>query len=374
MSKKINVLHILPNLSRGGAERVAVDILKNLDREKYSPSLLLFKDKGQGDELRAELAAAKIPIICLRKYLKIDPINLALIIQAVAKLKPDIIHTHLGGDIYGVIAGKVNKTPVIVSTEHNINNSETKKAALAKKLCNRAITKIFAVSSAVREDAISRYKLDPHKITIVYNGVDTKLFDSKNISNWLPEINKEDKIIIGAMGRLSPQKGFMNLIEAAAKTKAKNYLIEIAGVGELAGELKKRIKDLELVSRVRLIGPVNARNFLNRLDIFILPSLWEGLGLVILEAAALEKPIIASRTGGITEILDDENASLFPAGDDDALAQKIDLLINNLKSLETKNKVATLKYLVSEKFSLEKMVTKYSSWYEELLAAKKINN
>lgn len=176
------------------------------------------------------------------------------------------------------------------------------------------------------------------------------------------------------MGRLSPQKGFMNLIEAAAKTKAKNYLIEIAGVGELAGELKKRIKDLELVSRVRLIGPVNARNFLNRLDIFILPSLWEGLGLVILEAAALEKPIIASRTGGITEILDDENASLFPAGDDDALAQKIDLLINNLKSLETKNKVATLKYLVSEKFSLEKMVTKYSSWYEELLAAKKINN
>lgn len=371
MTKKINILHILPNLSRGGAERVAVDILKNLDRERFAPALLLFKDNHQGEEMRAELSAAGVPIISLHKRLLIDPLNIALIIRAVAKLKPDIIHTHLGGDIYGVLAGRLKKVPIIVSTEHNVNKSARKSAELIKKLNLKSLTKIFAVSSAVREDAISRYHLNPDKITVVYNGVDSNFFDQSTVSDWLPARVDTEKVVIGALGRLSPQKGFMSLIEAAAKTKNKNYLIEIGGVGEMAGELRKRIKDLELINRVRLIGPVNTKNFLSQVDIFVLPSLWEGLGLVILEAAASAKPIIASATGGILEILNEDNAWLFPAGDDDTLAQKIDFLINNLNTQETQFKVEAVKNLVKERFSLEKMVAKYSQWYETLLNSSK---
>jgi len=370
MIKKISVLHILPSLSRGGAERVAVDILKNLDQTHFAPALLLFKDNKQGEELKAELAAAGVPVISLHKRLLIDPLNIALIIRAVTKLKPDIIHTHLGGDIYGILAGKLQKVPVIVSTEHNINQSAKKSAELIKKVNLKSVTKIFAVSNAVREDAISRYHLKPEKITVVYNGIDSQHFDPSKVSDWLPGRSDGEKVIIGAIGRLSQQKGFMSLIEAAAKTKNKNYLIEIAGVGEMAGELQKRIKDLELINRVKLIGPVNARNFLSQIDIFVLPSLWEGLGLVILEAGASEKPIIASATGGILEILNEDNAWLFPVGDDDILAQKIDFLINNLQTAETARKVAAVNELVKEKFSLTKMVAKYATWYEELLAAK----
>lgn len=372
MTKKINVLHILPNLSRGGAERVAVDILKNLDQTRFAPVLLLFKDDYQGEEMRAELAAANVPIISLHKHFLLDPINLALIIRAVAKLKPDIIHTHLGGDIYGILAGKVNKTPIIVSTEHNVNRSAKKSAELIKKINLKSVAKVFAVSNAVREDAITRYHLKPEQITVVYNGIDEQVFDANTVSDWLPGRDSCDKVLIGALGRLSPQKGFMSLIEAAAKTRNKNYLIEIAGVGELAGELRNRIKELDLINRVRLVGPVNAKNFLSQLDIFVLPSLWEGLGLVILEAGALEKPIIASATGGILEILNEENAWLFPAGDDDALAQTIDDLLDNLNSLETKNKIARVKNIILEKFSLAKMVSRYTRWYEELLKAKQL--
>lgn len=371
MTKKISVLHILPNLSRGGAERVAVNILKNLDRSRFAPSLLLFKDNHQGEEMRAELAAADVPVISLHKRLLLDPINIGLIIRAVAKIKPDIIHTHLGGDIYGIIAGKLNKVPVIVSTEHNVNKSAKKSAELVKKFNLKTATKIFAVSNAVREDAIVRYHLNPEQITVVYNGIDEQLFDAGKVSDWLPGREDTGKVLIGALGRLSPQKGFKSLIEAAAKTRNKNYLIEIAGVGELAGELRSRIKELELINRVRLVGPVSAKNFLSQLDIFVLPSLWEGLGLVILEAAALEKPIIASATGGILEILNEENAWLFPAGDDDALAQRIDDLLDNLNSLATKNKVASVKQIVLEKFSLSRMLSQYSDWYEKLLAEKK---
>ncbi len=201
MIKKISVLHILPSLSRGGAERVAVDILKNLDQTRFAPALLLFKDNKQGEELKAELAAAGVPVISLHKRLLIDPLNIALIIRAVAKLKPDIIHTHLGGDIYGILAGKLQKVPVIVSTEHNINQSAKKSAELVKKINLKSVTKIFAVSNAVREDAINRYHLKPEKITVVYNGIDSNRFDPSKVSDWLPGRTDGEKVIIGAIGQ-----------------------------------------------------------------------------------------------------------------------------------------------------------------------------
>ncbi len=366
MPKKLIVLHILPNLSRGGAERFCVEILKNLDKEKFSPVLLLFKENGSGEEMKLELKKANVPVFAIKKLALIDPINFGQIIKVIKTIKPDIVHTHLGGDIYGRLAAKILKIPIIVSTEHNLNRSEKKKATWLKKITAAWTHKIFAVSQAVREDAILRYKLKPEQITVLYNGIDTNLYTSSNISNRLYNDNNSNKIIIGALGRLSSQKGFMSLIEAAAKTKNKNYLIEIAGEGELEGELKKRIKELELINRVRLVGRVEAKSFLAKIDIFIFTSLWEGLGLAILEAGAMGKPIIASQIGGVREILNEDNAFLFPAGDDDEIAEKIDFVLNNLNSQEVKNKIETTSKIIKEKFELSDMVKKYANWYEKL--------
>jgi glycosyltransferase involved in cell wall biosynthesis len=366
MLKKIIVLHILPNLNRGGAERVCVDILKNLDREKFSPILLLFKENGAGQEMKLELNQANVPIFAIKKLALIDPLNFGKIIATIKQVQPDIIHTHLGGDIYGRLAGKILKIPIIVSTEHNLNRSERKKATWLKKITANWADKIFAVSEAVREDAILRYKLNPEKITVLYNGIDTNLFNPRNALNGSARTDNSKRLIIGALGRLSPQKGFISLVEATAKTKNKNYLLEIAGEGELEGELKKRIKTLELINRVQLVGRVDSKAFLSKIDIFIFSSLWEGLGLAILEASAMRKPIIASQIGGVREIINEESAYLFPAGDDDLMAEKIDWVINNLNSQEVNSKIEMAEKIVKEKFELQDMVTKYANWYEKL--------
>ncbi len=366
MPKKIKILHILPNLSRGGAEKICRELLLKVDSEKFSSALLLFKDINSNQVGREELVANNIEVISLQKRCLIDLINFWQIFRVIKKMKPDIIHTHLGGDIYGRLAGKLAGVPIIVSTEHNLNNNERRLATISKKITACYAAKIFAVSGAVKNDAATRYNIPPERIEVIYNGIDTndfKLDDSKENNKT---IEKGKQIIIGALGRLTAQKGFETLIEAAAKIKNKNYLIKIAGTGELEEKLKNKIIELNLDKQVYLTGAVNACDFLAGIDIFVFPSLWEGLGLAVLEAGAMAKPIIASETGGIKEILNDSNSWLFPVGNSTELAEKIDLVMANLKSEEVRVKTEKIKNLVDNQFNLDTMINAYEEWYQIL--------
>ncbi|HPY08888.1 MAG: glycosyltransferase [Patescibacteria group bacterium] len=376
MADKIKVMHIIPNLRGGGAERVCFDLLMNLDADKYEKSLILFKDNGEGQIWREQLANRGVKIIALKKQYLFDLKNFREIFSAIKKNKPHILHTHLGGDIYGRLAGFLNKVPIIISTEHNLNKQERKGATCLKTLTSLWADMIFPVSEAVKQDAQKRYRLNPHKLTVIYNGIDTNIFKSKSVESLnkdeprLNDVNlnkdKAEKIIIGSLGRLTEQKGFKILIEAISKTKHKNFLVKIGGEGELKEVLQKQIDNLGLSERIFLLGQVDPIDFLKEIDIFVLPSLWEGLGLVVLEAALANKPIIASRVDGLLEIINSDNAWLFTAGDSNELARQIDELIDNLNSEETQRKIASIRKIVEEKFSLTKMVENYSAWYEKL--------
>lgn len=362
MIKKIKILHILPNLSQGGAERVCFNILNNLNLEKFSPSLLLFKENGAGNEFKAVLKSKGIEIFSLEKKSLIDLKNFFKIFKIIKSLKPDIVHTHLGGDIYGRLAAKLCKTPVIVSTEHNLNYNEKFSPAYLKTLSAKYANKIFAVSEAVRKDAIKRYQLNSEKIETIYNGIDLNVF--KNEFENLDNIKAN--YIIGALGRLSEQKGFETLIEAVSITSNKNYQVKIAGIGELENDLKNKVKSLNLEERISFSGSVEAKNFISNLDIFVFPSHWEGLGLAVLEAAALNKPIIASRIDGVREIIDENRGFLFTPKDSSDLAKKIDYLIDNFNNLEIKNKIKAAQEIVVKNFSLEKMINSYENNYQQL--------
>src|SRR5680860_889635 len=220
MEKKIKVLHILPSLSRGGAEKVCYDILMNLDKERFIPSLLLFKDSGEGLKWRRELQENNIRVISLKKKYLIDVVNFWHLVRVIKEIKPDIVHTHLGADVFGRIAAYLVGIKSIVATEHNINNSEKKIITWLKSITNAKADKIFAVSQAVKEDAIKRYKTKSDKFSIIHNGIDSNYF-----TNNTNKVN--NKIIIGAMGRLSTQKGFSVLIEAVEKIREKNIVVLI---------------------------------------------------------------------------------------------------------------------------------------------------
>lgn len=359
MPKSIKILHILPSLVRAGAERVVYDLSLGLPRDKFQSGVLLFKDNGAGADWRAELVAAGIPVFALRKCCLFDVVNFWKIYRQIKKFSPDIVHTHLGGDIYGRLAAKLARVPVIVSTEHNLNISEGWAAACLKKITARFAVKIFAVSQAVKADAIKRYNLPWEKIEVVYNGIDSNHFQAKIKTPSRP-------YVIGALGRLTAQKGFSVLIAAISQLQNQEVIVQIAGQGELKSSLQQQINKLKLGDKVKLVGLVEPVSFLNSLDVFVAPSLWEGLGLSVLEAGALGKPVIASDVDGLREIINEQTGFLFPVNTAPELTKQLDFVLDNLTTEAVRQKSATLQAKVKTDFSLQKMQADYASWYEKL--------
>lgn len=362
MPEKIKILHILPSLTRAGAERVVYDLLSGINKEKFSTSLILFKDQGQGADWKKELVAEGVEIVDLKKRCLFDLLNFWQLLKTIKRLNPDIIHTHLGGDIYGRLAGRLAGVKIIVSTEHNLNYSEGFLATVFKRFTAPYAKQIFAVSEAVRQDAIRRYGFESDKTTVVYNGVDLKKFNAEIKS---VEVGARS-LVVGALGRLNQQKGFDILLQALSLVKHKNFLAKIAGEGEDKTALQKIIVELELGDKVELVGLVEPVDFISGLDLVVVPSRWEGLGLVALEAAALKKPIIASAVDGLKEIISEENGFTVAPGNPQILAEKIDYVLNNFAQPEICDKAAAAQATVREKFSLEAMIVNYSAWYEKL--------
>ncbi len=359
MPKSIKILHILPSLVRAGAERVVYDLSLGLPKDKFQSGILLFKDNGAGKDWQTELTNNGIEIFSLRKNYLVDLINFWKIYRQIKKFSPNIVHTHLGGDIYGRLAAKLARVPVIVSTEHNLNVSESSLARFFKKVTIRFADKIFAVSRAVKDDACKRYNLPSEKIAVIYNGIDFNRFQAKPKALIKPHV-------IGALGRLTIQKGFDTLIEAISYLKNQNIIVKIAGEGELKNVLTKQIEKLNLQTKIKLVGLVDPVEFLSSIDVLVAPSLWEGLGLSILEAGAMNKPVIASEIDGIREIINEKTGFSFPVSQAEELAKQLDFVLENLESEIVKEKSLSLKTKVMNDFSLKKMQDEYAAWYERL--------
>ena len=148
--------------------------------------------------------------------------------------------------------------------------------------------KIIAISKAVKNDSLTRYRVPERKMKIIYNGLNTDnfLIDGRRV------VGK--KIIIGSIGRLSPQKNYSLLIKALANLKNNNWECQIVGEGGVRLKLEKEITELGLTGKVKLLGlKKDIKGFLFDLDLFVLPSLWEGLGIVLLEAGLAGLPVLA---------------------------------------------------------------------------------
>ena len=373
MPEKTKLVHILPSLDRGGAEKIVVDLITSLDLEKFSPHLILFKRGGFWED---KLRAHNIPLTILKKHGRFDLYNFWQLIKTLKKIKPTIVHTHLGGDIYGRLAAKLLKIPIIISTEHNVNYYEPLYLSYLKRWTAAWADKVVAVSQAVKDDSLKRYGLKDSQVPIIYNGLDLSEFSSSNkpLDQSLA-VNSPRTIIIGTIGRLSPQKGHLSLIQAAAQAQSRNWVIKIAGEGKSRAELIKKIKKAGLENQIKLVGLVDKpAEFLNSLDIFIFPSLWEGLGIAVLEAAACGLPIISSQADGLKEIINEDNSFTFPGGDIQALAEKIDWISKNFNEAIVQQKALAAQTMVRQNFSLSKSVQAYENLYLSLLKNRLIKN
>lgn len=360
----------MPSLDRGGAERFFTDLIINLDTRVYDPVFILFK---RGGAWAQELQARHIPIIILEKKYKLDPINFWRLFKALKNCRPQIVHTQLGGDLYGRLAARLLKTPIIISTETNVNRDEKLVMNILKRITTRWADKIVAVSQAVKEDLITRYRTDPQKTQVIYNGLEIAKFLNVAGSEKPQPDFKKTTITFGTIGRLAPQKGHSVLIKAWSQLNDTRLLCKIGGVGPLANALTAQIKNEKLETQIKLIGPVtNVLSFFDSLDVFVFPSLWEGQGIVLLEAGLCDLPIIASAVDGIAEVITDETGWLVPAGEIDALAEKISWLAANLNTPAVTAKTRRLKEQIIARFDIKHIAKQYQALYSDLLKQKKL--
>ncbi|PKM91396.1 hypothetical protein CVU82_02250 [Candidatus Falkowbacteria bacterium HGW-Falkowbacteria-1] len=357
---KIKILYIIPSLSSGGAERFVLDLICNLDRNIFEPNLLMFNGGGFFlDDLKQSNIEYKI----LNKKYKIDLLNFCRIYRYIKKNKPDIVHTQLGGDVYGKIAAKLAGIKKIVSTEQNVNDNDNKLISFLKKRTACFSNKVIAISEAVKSDVIKKYNISQDKVDLIYNGLNLS-----NFSNISKVKENGEKIIFGSVGRLSEQKNFSLLFKALSSFKNKNFECLIVGVGELKGQLEQEIVDLNLQDKVYLLGErKNVADFLSKLDFFVLPSKWEGLGVVLLEAGALSLPVLASATGGILDVIKDNKTGILFENDNlEDLIDKLSYFFDRNNYSDLKLLGTNLHDLILDKFDIKKISKKYEDMYLNL--------
>jgi len=363
MAKKIKITYIMPSMARGGAERFLIDLIDNLNKDIFEPSVIIFKEKGAGYN---ELQTLNIQITVLEKKSTIDFHNILNIIRQLKNDKPDIVHTQLGGDLRGRLAAKLAGVKVIISTEQNTNFNEAISRRLVKIFTSCLTDKIIAISPAVARDMKHRYLLPKHKCNqIIPNGI--------NLNKFIFSETRPGKVplIVGGVGRLTAQKGFDLLIEAWKRLKLDNIRLIIAGSGPDKDNLNRQIIKNNLTQQIQLSGDVaDMSDFYQHLDLFVMPSRWEGLGIAALEAGACGVPVVASAVGGLSDFITEETGWTFKVGDIDSLKYAITDAITAIKSNKTNSKQIKLRSLIVEKFSIQQVALAYEKLYLELFKEK----
>jgi len=366
---KKKILFVIPALGAGGAERVLVQILNNLEKETWESVLVTFsRTVYYKDEIPQETR-----LIYIDKRRSLDFFKLIFSLAKVINAeRPSLVNSHLTYSNHLILLARLfsNYNFPVLLTEHNYMslNLRNERYYLLKKLLIKALypraTGIIVVSQGVKRDLIDNYGIKEEKCLTIYNPVDIDKIDIMLKESCEHSWFKEKVPIIIACGRLTRQKNYPLLLKAIrlVSNERKVRLI-ILGDGELRSELELMAAKLNLRDNVLFLGfQKNPFKYIARATIFVLSSSWEGFGNVIIEAMACRVPVIStSCPAGPDEIITHGvNGLLVPINDEKALAESILNLLYN-ERLRTKLAEAGRKRAMD--FEVKKITNCYKSAY-----------
>lgn len=362
----VKIIYFITDLGIGGAEKVLLSMLSKLDKEKYTPIVCCL----YGGELRQEFTSLGIKVVNLDAKNKLDFSVVLKFFYLLIKEKPVILHTHLfHANIIGRIVGRLAGVPTIISTQHYSSAFHGYLGVVVDKISSIFVDKIIAVCEAAKSFCVKTEKISPKKVEVIYNGIDLDLIDKQRFGQSLKEripLLREGPII-GCVGRFVEVKGYRYLLYAVAEI-IKCYptaKFMFLGYGPLKDKLKDLTLELNIQNKVMFFDSAATRvtEFLSILDVYVLPSLSEGLSITLLEAMAMNKPIVATNVGGNSEvIIDYETGILVPAADSGRLSQAIiTVLQDNNLALRI---AANARKRVEEKFSINTMLRDIEQIYD----------
>lgn len=378
------ILYLIETLGHGGAEHQLVATLKLLDRNRFEPVVCFFRAP---DYLAAELTASGIQVLGLEvpKGKQHWP-RLAARIRGLAReLSVDLIHTSLlEADIVGGLAGRLASVPVVstlcniagdpIRLADNPRNSWLKFAAM-NQIWGGALrafhTHSIAISDAVRASAITSFRMKRERITVIYRGLEpTRPAPSLPRADARRRLGFDDASpLFLSIGRLAPQKGHKHLI-AALPTVVRQFpktKLAIVGEGWLRSNLEAQVASLGLTRNVVFLGKrTDIPELFAACDAFVFPSLFEGLGVSLLEASYAGCACLSTNTGPIPEVVrDGETGLLVPPADSQALASALLRLANDPELVRRLGFAARESAL--QRFMLPDKVTELEALYSRLL-------
>lgn len=349
------VMMVIPSLSVGGAEKMAIDIAAHVDRSLIDVTVVSLYPYRE-TVLSEYAKKAGLNVIYLNKKSGSILSVVRELKQTIKKIKPDVIHTHLYVAPYVLLAAgrKILKY-------HTVHNVAEKEATGFLRLMMKWAYKFggftpVAISPYCADTFGAVYKRPSNTIPTVINGIDISRFRQVRTEHTIVKLIN--------VGRFNPQKNQKLLIKVFAEIhrQCPNTVLEIVGDGYLRSELEDAVRANKLENVVIMQGESDLiSEKLGGSDIFVLSSDYEGLPVSVLEAMASGLPIVTTKAGGVVDIVKDGvNGMIVPVGDIDALTRAVVTLVNDK---EKRKSMGEASKKIAEAFSIEECAKKYQELY-----------
>lgn len=324
---KINLALLWPE--HGGRVTSVNDLVLGLDKNRFNVIFIYLSGHGVEKNLIEEQG---YKVFYLSNIELINAFRFSILFKLVRILKEnriDLLHCHVHKPtVYGVMAARLAGTPIVLSHVHGLGRSGNFRRKLTNYLVSRKCSRIISVANSVKEDVLrNNWRMPAEKVSVLENSVDYGRFadvsvaraDARRMLQLPPEA-----FVFGTVGRLAPTKGLPYLIEAFSVVKEKVPAAELVllGIGPCREELERQAAQTSCHDSIHFLGHRdNIEQLYRAMDVFVLSSVAEGMPRAILEAMAAGVPCIATRVGGIPEILPSRAVGrLVPAKDSGALA------------------------------------------------------
>jgi glycosyltransferase involved in cell wall biosynthesis len=373
----MKILQLTSSVGFYGAERMIVELTDGLVRRGCDAMLLNLRSVARPDGRMIEKARATgIPAREIECRGRLDPVALHAMRRLIREEGIDIIHSHGYKANFYALLSRTPRVAGLVATCHNWPGAGIMMRwyRMLDKAILRSFNKVVAVSGVLRHE-IERSGVPGAKIVMVHNGVSCQQAAFPTATKRREFTGGENSAIVTAVGRLAVEKGYGYLIDAAREVcaAAPGTRFLIVGNGPEEQALSTRIRGAGLEAHVRLLGRrEDIADILAVTDVFVMPSLTEGMPMALLEAMAAGKAVVATPVGEIPRMIDDGRSGLLVRPRDArGLAEAIAGLLKDRQRAMMLGRAARQR--VEADFSAERMAVRYMEMYEEIYAAKRIN-
>lgn len=377
MISGLRIFHVIDSAGIYGAEKVLLHLMEEQVRLGMRPILASIAERGlRENELELEAGRRQLEVVRLRMRRGIDPGGMKLLLKEADHSAVDLFHVHgyKGTILLGLLPRRLRRRPAVRTIHGRTSIHKFSKLWLYELMDLWHLRRMDAVVTVIPGEYKGGAGRPPRYA--IANGIPpantpAEVAESEDFISFC-----RGAFVIGAIGRLSAEKGFSDLLHALAilSGSREDYKAIILGKGPLKGELENLIRAKGLGGKVLLPGyRENAAAYLSCFNLLAMPSRTEGLPLVLLEAMQAGVPVVAARVGGIPRVLEEGRCGkLIPPGDPAALARAIAMLRENSEA--ALGMATRARQVAMSRYTSGHMAREYALVYEEVLRAARMGN